>query len=596
MLTQILALAMLPLTNLPTIALADTLPPTTHLITPNGLGENGDGRSPISDQVAFQAMMQAISQSQSSAPTGQFDFAQYQNGAMIEPGIYDAGGLKLSAAVGFASVRLVARIPGTVVIRIPPDHYFLTVSGRVNSVVVDGITFVGGKGAFLFTATGNNVNLPQSFTRNLFFNYTVAAIADNSSDHPYLRVRDNVFFGASNAQTVGVAWGGLLDQGVIEDNIFLQNTYHVTLGPRLGSTMIVRHNDFICWGSPTNRTKADIWLVPNSSDPNGNNSGFGVTITENKFGNENQNPVAPRILIANEASDLVTDRATRRPGTLDRGYVTELVVKQNVFVGAGAITAPVIESRISELRNLEWQGNKFAGSPYGAILRWTNLRTGYFANSNSSVEFTPADVSAGGMPALSFSNATFAQLRDYGGYFPGDPNAVEVWPISDDPALTLLGGGVNGGGSKPYGKASLHNVSNPAGGTLSLVTVPAAGPANGVAMLFGKSTLAEGGMAFLDLTLQQASGNSTVLANVLVRNMIDGTLAFQRTVPLPRRAGALRMPVYLPPSKVPLGWQVLVQLAPGSIGNSFMVGDWFVNSGGARIGRDRAIAALRGGH
>jgi len=103
-------------------------------------------------------------------------------------------------------------------------------------------------------------------------------------------------------------------------------------------------------------------------------------------------------------------------------------------------------------------------------------------------------------------------------------------------------------------------------------------------------------MAFLDLTLQQASGNSTVLANVLVRNMIDGTLAFQRTVPLPRRAGALRMPVYLPPSKVPLGWQVLVQLAPGSIGNSFMVGDWFVNSGGARIGRDRAIAALRGGH
>lgn len=534
------------------------------------------------DQAAFETTIAAINRSLSAAPTGRFDYAAYQNGAVIEPGIYEAGGLVLPPAPGASAVRLVARIPGTVIIRIPAGQYFLTVQGQVNAVQVDGITFVGGKGAFHFTYAGGNVNLMQSFTRNVFLDYTECAIANAAKDHPYLRVRDNVFMGARDAHTVGIAWGGYLDQGVIEDNAFLQDAYHLKLGPRLSSTMLVRHNDFLNWGGPVNRTRADVWILPNISEPYGVNSGFGFTITENKFGNENNSLDAPRILIANEDPASGPDRATRRPAGDDHGYLSQLVITGNLFNGGGAITAPVVRSAISELRNVEWRGNKFAGSPYAAILQWANPRTPSYTNTNSSFEFTPADVVPGNFPAYSFSNALFAQLRDYGGFFPGDPNALDLWPASDLPGLAPLGAGAQ---RQAFGGAMLRPAETTGHG-LSLVSAPNAGPGQGVYANIGKPSLAAGGPVFLDIVLQRAPVRAAPLAVVELRNAADGAVALRRVVPLPAAPGNLRLPAYLPPSASPGAWQLRVYgggLIAGQA-DSFLIGDWQVNTGNARLG------------
>ena len=555
------------------------------------LGAIGDGASAGSDQAGFEGAMSRIAASLTGAPTGSLDYAQYQTGAMIEPGIYDAGGL--SQAGG--SVRLVARVPGTVIIRIPAGQYFLTASGKINAVQVDGITFVGGKGAFKFTNTGNNVSLMHSFTRNFFYQYTEAAISNASDDHPYTTIRDNIFFGAAGSATVGIAWGGYLDQCIIENNGFLANAYHVKIGDRLGSTMIIARNSFLSWfgSASVNKTMADIWIVPNVTLAYGVNSGYGTTITGNKFGNEGQNPAAPRILIAPEDPASGTDRATRRPGTNDLGFVTQLIITDNVISGGETITAPVIRSTISEVRNIEWRSNKSNGSPYSSIIEWPSSFAASYTNTNSDFTFTQADVAPGVVPALAFSNANFAQLHDFGGFFPGDPNSVPVWPVSDNPALSLLASGLASSARPGYGGATKARTADPYGGTdYDLVTVTPGGE-QGLAMNLGAAAMGAGGMVFVDMALQRAPAQSLSQVTIAIVNFTTSTTAFTRTISLPSGVGRLQMPVYLPPSAAPASWQLRVYAAAPVItgtADQFVTGDWIVNTGGARMGRDRALA------
>jgi len=553
------------------------------------MGAVGDGAHPVDDQAAFQSALDVIANSLSAAPTGANDMAMFQTGAMLEPGIYDAGGLTQNGG----SVRLVARVPGTVIIRIPADQYFMTVSGKVNAIQVDGITFLGGKGAFKFTTTSSNVSLLHSFSRCFFYNYTECAISNSSIDHPYLRVRDCIFYGAAGCSTMGVSWGGYIDQGVIQDCAFLQNSYHVKIGPQLSSTFTIRHNDFISWGGIA--TLADIWVVPNSTDSFATNSGFGSLITENKFGNENQNLAAPRILIAKESSTLGTDRCNTPPDTADGGYLSQILITNNVFSGAAGITAPIIESRISEVRNLEWRGNKLSGSVYASIIHWTNRTTSSYTNSNSVFEFTTADVAPGGGAAQRFSNISFGQLRDFCGLFPGDPNNVLVWPISDSPAASLLANGVSSAARSTFGPASRARVADLNGGSdYDLVTCTQTGSGNGVVMGLGAKAPGSGGPIFVELALQQAPTRSIAQVKVEIFNYATGTLAAQRIVVLPERVGHLRLPVVLPAHATPGAWQLRIYPASAvtaGAADRFITGDWIVNNGDGRIGRAKAMAA-----
>ena len=540
-------------------------------------------------------MIAAAQASQSAAPTGKWDYASYENGIALEPGIYDAGGLTIAGG----SIRLVARIPGTVVIRIPEGQYFLTASGHITAITVDGISFVGGKGAFLLTNTGENVTLLHSFTRNLFYNYTECAICNNASDHPYLVARDNVFMGAAGSNTIGIGWGGD-GPHLIEHNQFLRDAYHLALGPKLGGNIKVLYNDFISWGGTA--TLADIWIKPNNAPRSyGVNSGGGSLIEGNKFGNENLPPDSPRILIANENEASGSGRESRKPDlVLDAGYVSGFHFTHNNFGADSHTRAPVIRSVISEIRNWEWRGNSFGGGSYSAIVQFPASRAAKadYANLNSDFEFTEADVVAGGQPALAFSNASFATLRDWAGFFPGDANAVALYPLGDDPGLALLGSDLTAAARRGFGGASIQPIAGPRGaGDYALVRLTAPG---GGAYMGLMGAPAGGGRIFIQLDLAKAPAHSAGRVLVGIVNPATGQHAFARRVSLPDSFGRLVTPAFLPASARPEGWQLQVLpldgTEPGEAVGAFRTGGWVVNLGPARLGLAGARLAAQGGH
>lgn len=561
----------------------------------DGAAADGAGAAaPVSasgDGADFGQIFRRIAASLSAAPTGKWDYAQYQNGATIEPGIYDAGGFTQTGG----AVRLVARIPGTVIIRIPAGQYFLTISGNVNEITVDGLSFVGGKGAFLLTNPQYNVSLAQSFTRNLFFNYTEAAIANAAIDHPYLVARDNVFMGAPGSPTIGIAWGGY-GPYLIEHNHFLRNAYHLAIGPRLGGDIKVIYNDFISFGGTA--TKADIWIKPNNTDAYGVNSGAGSLIAHNKFGNENQNPAAPRILIADEDPASGSNRATRQPSDADKAtsFVSGFEISGNLIASNYGVSAPFLLSNISELRQLIWRDNRFVGSGHSYLVYFANPRGGAgFADTNSDFQLTNADVTAGSIVAQHFSNAGFAALRDYAGFFPGDVNAVEVWPVSDDPGLALLGTDLAAGAREVFGSARMVAAAGPRGaGDYALVTL--ADLHAGVAMPLSGAPAA-GGPVFVELALKAAGAHGLAWVRIELGNAATGQTALVRRVPVPSTIGRFLSPAYLPPSTRPDAWQLRVfaeNPQPG-VADAFVTGGWVVNLGAGRMGLGAARALCCGG-
>ena len=545
------------------------------------------------DAPDLRPLIAAAQASRSAAPTGHWDYAQYQSGVAIEPGIYDAGGFTMDSG----SIRLVARIPGTVVIRIPEGRYFLTASGTINAITVDGITFLGGKGAFLLTGTGTNVTLLHSFTRNLFYDYSECAICNNAIDHPYLVARDNVFMGAAGSNTIGIGWGGD-GPHLIEHNQFLRDAYHLALGPKLGGNIKVLYNDFISWGGTA--TLADIWIKPNNAPRSyGVNSGAGSLIEGNKFGNENLPADSPRILVANEKEASGSGRQNRQPDlALDSGYVSGFHFLHNNFGADSHTRSPVIRSAISEIRNWEWRGNSFGGGTYTYILQFPPSRAANsdYANLNSDFEFTEADVVASGQPAQAFSNASFATLRDWAGFFPGDANAVALYPPGDDPGLVLLGSDLTPSARRGFGEATIQPTAGP-GGAEDYALVSQTAPGGGAYMGLA-GVPAGGGRIFIQLDLAKAPAHGATRVLVGIVNMATGQHAFSRRVSLPDGFGRLVTPAFLPASARPEGWQLqLLPLDGAEPGDAaFRTGGWVVNLGPARMGLAAAALAAQGGH
>ncbi|WDF72860.1 hypothetical protein [Novosphingobium sp. KACC 22771] len=556
----------------------------TRAIVPTQIGAVGDGLSGSADQGGFDAALLNMISSRSAAPTGVLGPLEYQNGIMIEPGIYDAGDLTLTDG----SLRLVARIPWTVVIRIPDNKYFCTQTGQPFSIVCDGIIFVGGKGAYKSTRNAANViNLCQ-FTRCLFYNYSECAISNNSSDSPYLKVKDCFFAGKSTSSTIGIAWGGYVDQMVIEDNSFGPNEYHIAVGPYLSGSFHIRRNDFI--GQTSVATKADIWLKPNVTNNGDTNGGHGSLIEANKFGAEGQIPgqCGPRILIATEDTATGIDRATYRPGQTDIGYLSGLRIQNNRVASITSPNVPFMRSYISNLRGVRMAGDIYVGGQYTHVIEWPNGRSSNFGNTNSTFEF---DEASGSVP-IAFSSHLCGRLRDWACYWPGDANRIELYPVGDSAKITCLLNGVS-----PVMRTTMSGVTRVRTADTSgcqdwdLVTVSSLG--GGMVAGFSAAGLPNGeGTVFLELALKKAPVRSVSQVTVEVFNYANSVVALQRTVSLPASGGRFIQPVNLPVHASPSTWQVRVKAPTIDVGNAdqFITGDWIVNAGSARIGRDLALA------
>lgn len=294
------------------------------------------------------------------APGGNDILTVGEGGMMLQPGTYRASRFRFTGN----NIRLVAAIPGSVEILIDDGRYFVERATQVHAVTLDGLRFRGGAGVLHLTYTGPNVTHPVTISRCEFYDYTVCAIANNSDNHPWLRVRECRFRCARGADAIGIAWGGYVDCSLIELNLFGWNRYHVKIGPRLSGTIWIRHNDFIMPSQADRR--ADIWFVPNSDDPPGRNAGTASFIEQNKFGNELQAVGAPRVLIAPEDEGTGTDRATRShdPAWPGKGTVSGLTIAGNRIASIHRAGAPFLRSCIPDLRGLTWSNNKFDGGLY----------------------------------------------------------------------------------------------------------------------------------------------------------------------------------------------------------------------------------------
>ena len=379
------------------------------------------GASPLD----FEAMVAAMNASRSGPLAGPGTYlTEFETGYSIEPGYYEGIGPLTTPSGKF---HMVARVPGTVVIRIPDGAYFLEMANAIVGVHFEGIVFVGGKGAFRATHTGINVQGKHTFRNCIFYDYSECAIQNSASDHPFLQIENCFFFGKAGERTIGVAWGGLLDGAVISGSQFARNAIHLKLGggtSNISGSFTIESSSFLSFGGTS--TEADIWFVPcHKLGGFGVSSGAGGLVTHNKFGNEGQALGSPRILIAAESIADVAAGKVRgaifpelawEPST--GGYtdiLSGLIFAENRISSLNAPNAPFIRSYVREVRECTWAAsNKFDGGQYTYLVEFMGQRSPRYTNQNWDVTITPAG-SAGTKKfpfSLGVSNHPIGDVQD----------------------------------------------------------------------------------------------------------------------------------------------------------------------------------------
>jgi len=566
-------------------SIADVLNDT---LDPKNLGAVGDGVHPSADQAGFQAAITADIAS-NQLPLGASSTIKVNKGIIIPPGVYDAGNFSFS---GGAPVRMAALIPGTVVIRIPAGQYFINQSGNPFSCHFENIIFIGGLGTLNAQNTGTNVSWGAAFINCAFYNYTECAIGNQSSDSPFLKVK-NCFFGTSAAppsgQVIGICWGGFGDEMVVEDCAFGGNSYHIAIGPRLSGHISITRNYFQSGDNATNgaRCLADIWIKPNASGVT--NSGFGTYITYNKFGNELQNSAypAPNILVASEDTSAGAYRAQYKPLTTtagDVGFVSGIHMSDNRINHLSPWNAPVIRSYVSSLAAWLVERNTFEGGNPSYMVEFPNARNSDYSNNSSIFKF---DNSAFSAPLL-FANRHFCQLEDRACNWPGDPNSVHFWGVSDDPTLSLITACLSGFDMSYFSGSTSVATADPYG------TMEYASVIGGAYTGFTDPYAGSGGPIFVEVCLARPASQALTQVFVDVVNTSGSAYALKTLVSLPATGvfGRFTVPVILPANANPGSWQARVygQNVISGTSDTFVCGDLIVSKGRGRFGRARVLA------
>lgn len=430
------------------------------------------------------------------------------------PGVYVYRGKGLQAA-GEGNVwdtqvwHIKGDGPNQARIETASEVYFLTCS-RVESTVLEGLSFVGGKGVFRSTWTKNMVGGRHIFRDCYFVDYSECAIGNNADDSPYLSVEDCIFYGRARSPSIGIAWGGYFDDGQITRCAFEQNKYHIKLGDRLGGNMqIGPRNSFISFGGT--KKEADIWLVPNS-DPNdwGVNSGQGIIIAENKFGNENRDPDKPRILIALEDTSSGGDRLSRQHSTTvapgQGHYVTGVRIRDNLLCGSDGEQRGIVYSYIAQAAII-FDHNYHYGTPYPYLIEFApGLRRLQDHTSGNTTYVYPQerDNKQWGLPAPAISNLPgYAIPFDPDLFLAGSPEAPSVWQRGDDPGYQPIVS-LTGKDMPISGAGRLEAVADAHGGETAAEFIAAAKDAGLAVRLDDTKQLQEGRVGFIEVELRRS--------------------------------------------------------------------------------------------
>lgn len=489
-------------------------------------GAVGDGVT--DDSVAFASAIAYVNTLAASAVSSGLNVGTAK--LLVPPGDYIVN-------TGIAAAAFRCQIVGAgrdvTRIRIAAGQYFLTVSGGISSGRISGISFSGGSGILKHTYTGTNVQGILDMVDNNYQDYTECAICSLSTDFPYIKIKNSLFYGTTTSK--GVALAGYPDLGEIDGNSFLLNRYHLKLG-RGGNNIKITKNDFIRFanggGSPI---LTDIWIVPN---PLQLNSGAGMLIFGNKFGNENLNVVDMRILIADEAAgtNFIDKNHTTTPST---GYSIGVEVTSNYVAGIDNYTKGFVYSYTPNVRS--WKVDNFWTVKYPYIIQYdagvtvSDDRTSDtslvvvggnddpFETLTPPVSSSPGTMTVRDPFGLTSGQSSFVQERGAG----FDPGFTDLWTTSTSAInkFTLVSAtrvaGTDSTGDADAAEITYSNSSGIAYGYLSATTA-------------NRNT-------FVEIDVKQAASQS--LSNVEISLRTDGgVVVFKRIVAVPAAWQRVRFP------------------------------------------------------
>jgi len=406
-------------------------------------------------------------------------------------------------------------------IEIESNVYFITCD-RVESTIIEGLSFVGGKGVFRSTYQSVMVGGKHIFRNCYFLNYTECAIGNNAVDSPYLAISDCIFKCFPGAEGIGIAWGGYADDSQIERCAFERNAYHIKLGDRLsGSFQIGPRNSFISFGGT--KTKADIWIVPNREAGRGINSGQGSLITDNKFGNENVDRTSPRILVAAEDENSGIDRLTRKPSQTSCGegrQVTGFKLRDNLFMGSQGMQRGIVYSRVPHTA-ITFDHNYHVGAPYPYLIEFApDIKSLPDRAPGINAMIYPQERDNGEkdlFPTQLCNLPGYAVALDPLGVFSGANETPLFFAPDDDPSFLPLAS-LPAGDIPLCGKATTRPAKDPRGMS-DAVEVNITAPESGLELkLDGPNKLQAGRLGFIEIELKAANDKSLDRVYVMLLN------------------------------------------------------------------------------
>jgi hypothetical protein len=490
-------------------ALAGPAPHTAANV--RDFGAVGDGRA--DDTAAIEAAWAVVRDTHKAeyhgkGPAPRWYTAVNEPALYFPPGVYVYKGQGLDA--GEAQVwQIKGDGPNQARLELANEVYFLT-CGRVESTIFEGLTIVGGKGAFRSTWTRNMVGGRHVFRDCYFVDYSECAIGNNADDSPYLTVEECLFYGRAGSPSIGIAWGGYFDDSQITRCAFEQNRYHLKLGDRLsGNLQVGPRNSFISFGGT--KKEADIWFVPNS-EPNGwgVNSGQGTIVAENKFGNENRDTDKPRILVALEDPASGADRLSRRHSTTVAAgqghYLTGVRLRDNLLAGAAGEQRGIVYSYIAQV-GLIFDHNYHYGAPYPYLIefdRGIERLQDHTAGNTTYVYPQERDNKqwGGATPALC-NLPGYAIPFDPDLFLAGSPEAPAVWQRDDDPGYRPIAA-LTGAHLAVSGAGATKPVADAHGGQTAAEFTAAAKDAALAVRLDDGGQLEEGRVGFIEVELKAA--------------------------------------------------------------------------------------------
>jgi hypothetical protein len=200
------------------------------------------------------------------------------------------------------------------------DQYLFSlnqVTARPSSV--DGVAFVGGKGVFDSTTTGASTPPVSAIEwhNDFFYDFTGAEIAVETSDWPWWLVDHCIFQGLDFNNTIDLVLPGSSAIQILNSDFQRQRVaikfFPTSTGGNNGN--LVANDAFLGGDAYANAQKprVGVWIVPDASA----NSGIGMVVENNKYGNEGLYSFDARNLWVTDASG--PTESTRMPNmvTLD---------------------------------------------------------------------------------------------------------------------------------------------------------------------------------------------------------------------------------------------------------------------------------------